>query len=364
MLDETFSRMTMKPRRAPTMLDVARAAEVSLSTVSRVVNGDPTVTTPLAVRVRMAIERLGYRRDETASALRRASRTSTLIGLVVDDLANPFFSAVHRGVEDVARRRGVLTVAGSSDGDAEREAELIEAFAARRVDGMILAPVGPDQGALARDRDAGMAVVFVDRPGRGLQADTVIADNAGGTRRGVEHLVASGHQRIAYLGDRQSVASSRERLAGYREALASAGLDYDSGLVRLDIRGRTVAAAEVGSLLSLPDPPTALLTAQNLITIGAVLALKREHRSHEIALLGFDDIDLAEGLEPGLSVVAQNPTALGRTAAELLFERIDGDSSPPRLVTEPTELIARGSGEIAPRPGVGGGGRSATDRAG
>jgi LacI family transcriptional regulator len=337
-------------QRSPTMLDVARTAEVSLSTVSRVVNGDPTVTTPLAARVRRAIERLGYRRDETASALRRASRTSTLIGLVVDDLANPFFSAVHRGVEDVARRRGMLTLAGSSDGDAKREAELIEAFATRRVDGMILAPVGSDQGGLARDRDAGIAVVFVDRPGRGLQADTVVADNAGGTRRGVEHLLAAGHRRIGYLGDRQSVASARERLAGYREALAGAGLDYDSGLVRLDIRGHTVAAAEVNSLLSLPDPPTALLTAQNLITIGAVLALKRLCRSHEIALIGFDDIDLAEGLEPGLSVIAQNPTALGHTAAQLLFARIDGDSSPPRLVTEPTELIARGSGEIAPRP--------------
>jgi LacI family transcriptional regulator len=346
------------------MRDVARAAEVSLSTVSRVVNGDPTVTTPLAIRVRMAIERLGYRRDETASTLRRASRTSTLIGLVVDDLANPFFSALHRGVEDVARRRGVLTLAGSSDGDAGREAELIEAFAARRVDGMILAPVGPDQSGLARDRDAGIAVVFVDRPGRGLQADTVIADNAGGTRRGVEHLLASGHRRIGYLGDRQSVASSGERLAGYREALAGARLDYDPGLVRLDIRGPTIAAAEVNSLLSLPDPPTAVFTAQNLITIGAVLALKRLRRSHEIALIGFDDIDLAEGLEPGLSVVAQNPTALGRTAAELLFARVDGDSSPPRLVTEPTELIARGSGEVPPGSGKDGRGAGESARDG
>lgn len=346
------------------MRDVARAAEVSLSTVSRVVNGDSTVTASLAVRVRTAIDRLGYRRDETASALRRASRTSTLIGLVVDDLANPFFSALHRGVEDVARRRGVLTLAGSSDGDAEREDELIEAFAARRVDGMILAPIGADQGGLARDRDAGIALVFVDRPGPGLHADTVIADNAGGTRRGVEHLLASGHRRIGYLGDRQSVASARERLAGYRAALAGARLHYDPGLVRLDIRGRTVAAAEVDSLLSLPDPPTALFTAQNLITIGAVLALKRRRGSHEIALIGFDDIDLADALEPGLSVVAQNPTALGRTAAELLFARVDGDSSPPRLVTEPTELIARGSGEIAPRPANAdrGSGETAPDR--
>jgi LacI family transcriptional regulator len=332
----------------PTMHHVARAAGVSLSTVSRVVNGDPTVGAVLAGRVQAVIDELGYRRDETASSLRRADRASTLIGLVVDDLGNPFFSSLHRGVEEVARKRGVLTLAGSSDDEVARERELAHAFAARRVDGMILAPVGVDHAYLERDRRAGMPLVFVDRPALCIDADAVIVDNAGGAQRGVAHLISAGHRRVGYLGDRQHLASSRERLRGYRLALEAAGIEYESTIVRLDVRGGPVAAAEVQALLSGDAPPTALFTAQNLITIGAVLALKRLGRSQQVALVGFDDIDLSDAVDPGLTVVAQNPIALGRTAAELLFARIDGDRSPPRLVTEPTQLLVRGSGEVRP----------------
>jgi LacI family transcriptional regulator len=328
------------------MHDVARVAGVSLSTVSRVVNRDPTVGRGLAARVAAAVEELGYRRNLTASSLRRADRASTLIGLVFDDLANPFFSALHRGVEDVARRRGVFTVASSSDDAPARELELIEAFGERGVDGMIIAPVGGDHSHLARDRESGMALVFVDRPARDLDADTVIVDNAGGVQRGVEHLLDAGHRRIGYLGDRRHIASSSERFRGYRAALAAAGLTFDPMLVRLDVQRSSIAAAEVRALLSLEDPPTAIFTAQNLITIGAVRALKRLGLEHQVALVGFDDVDLADALNPGLTVIAQDLRELGRTAATLLFARIDGDSSPPRLVTEPTRLIVRGSGEI------------------
>lgn len=328
------------------MHDVARVAGVSLSTVSRVVNRDPRVGRELAARVRAAVEELGYRRDLTASSLRRADRASALIGLVFDDLANPFFAALHRGVEDVARQRGVFTMAGSSDDAPEREVELAEAFAVRGVDGMIIAPVGHDHSHLARDHKVGMAVVFVDRPASGLDADTVIVDNAGGARRGVEHLLSFGHRRVGYLGDRHQIASSSERLRGYRAALAAAGVKFDPTLVRLEVRGSSIAAAEVQALLSLQDPPTAIFTAQNLITVGAVRALTRLGLEYEIALVGFDDVDLADAVKPGLSVVAQDPAQLGRTAASLLFARIEGDDAPPRVVTEPTRLIVRGSGEI------------------
>jgi LacI family transcriptional regulator len=340
--------MPMSDRRQPTMRDVAGRAHVSLSTVSRVVNGDPAVAPALAQRVRATIAELDYRRDLTASSLRRADRATTSIGLVFDDLANPFFAAVQRGVEEVARMRGVLALAGSTDDQVQRERELVEAFLARRVDGIVVAPVSSDQSHLAREASTGAPVVFVDRPPEGLDADVVTIDNVAAARSGVEHLIASGHRRIAFIGSRRHISSSRDRLLGYRTALELANVPFDESLVRLDVHGATVAAAEVDALLDRDEPPTALFTAQNQITTGAVLALRRRNASRRIAVVGFDDLELASALDPPLTVVSQDPLALGRTAAELLFARIDGDDGPTRRVIEPTHLIARGSGEIRP----------------
>lgn len=223
------------------MKDVARLAQVSLSTVSRVVNGDATVAAPLATRVRGAIAELGYRRDLTASSLRRTDRATTLIGLVVDDLANPFFGALQRGVEEVARGRGVFALAASSDDEPARERELADTFLARGLDGLIIAPVGPDQTHLEAELAAGPPFVFVDRPPVGLQADVAMIDNTGAARHGVEHLLAAGHRRIAFLGDRQSILPARDRLHGYEQALAGAGIAVDSRLIRVDLQGPTAA---------------------------------------------------------------------------------------------------------------------------
>src|SRR3954465_8125520 len=205
--------------RRPTMKEVARVAGVSLATVSRVVNGTGDVHADLAERVRDAVKLLGYRRDLTASTLRRADRQSASIGLIIEDVANPFFSAVHRGVEEIARTRGVLTFVGSSDEQAVRERELAEAFAARGVDGLVIVPCAEDQSYLLRDRQAGTALVFVDRPPRFIPGDAVLSDNRGGARAAVSHLMASGHRRIGFLGDRESVYTAVERRAGYHEAL-------------------------------------------------------------------------------------------------------------------------------------------------
>src|SRR4051794_3504381 len=182
------------------MKDVAAVAGVSLSTVSRVVNGSPPVAAELAVKVEHAIDMLGYRHNHTAGTLRRANGHSHSIGLIFDDVANPFFAAIHRGVEDVARTRGVVTFAGSSDADAERERELTEAVLSRRVDGLILVPTGHDHGYLARDLAAGTALVFVDRPPESINCDSVLSDNRAGAAAAVAHLVAHGHTRIAYVG--------------------------------------------------------------------------------------------------------------------------------------------------------------------
>ena len=314
-------------------------AGVSLATVSRVLNGTGEVRSDLAERVHDAVRMLGYRRDLTASTLRRADRQSASIGLIIEDVSNPCFSAVHRGVEDVARTRGVLTFVGSSDERPERERELAETFGARGVDGLVIVPCAGDQSYLMRDRQAGLALVFVDRPPRFMPGDSVVTDNAGGARAAVEHLLASGHRRIAFLGDRLSVFTARERLAGYRQAL---GDRRAAELERTELSASAAVETAVCELLTMPEPPTALFTGQNLITIAAIRALRALGLQRRVALVGFDDVVLGDLLDPGITVVAQDPYALGRHAGELLFST----HAEPRAVVVPTTLIARGSGEI------------------
>jgi LacI family transcriptional regulator len=332
--------------RWPTMKQVAAVAGVSLATVSRVVNGTP-VRDDLAARVREAIELLDYRPDHTASSLRRADRLSASIGLILEDVANPFFSALHRGVDMVAREREVLTFAGSSDEQPEREQELVDSLSARRVDGLIIAPAGNDHSYLQRERAAGIALVFVDRPPRFLDADVVLSDNAGGGGAAVSHLIAHGHRRIAILlpGDRLELHTVVERLRGYREALARHRIPEDP---RLILATHDRPEQTMRELLLGPDPPSAIFTSQNLITIEVARAIHRLGVQRQIAHVGFDDVAMADVIEPGLTVVAQDAAALGRSAAELLFSRLDGYDGPSRRVVHPTTLIARGSGELPP----------------
>jgi LacI family transcriptional regulator len=330
------------------MRDVAAVAGVSIATVSRVVNGSDDVRGDLQARVQDAITVLGYRRDLTARTLRRTDRVSASLGLIFEDVANPFFSALHRGVEDVARTRDVLTFAGSCDEDPRRERELAEAFAARGVDGMVIVPCSTDHSYLQRDHQSGVALVFVDRPPRAIEADTIVSDNAGGARTAVEHLLAAGHRRIALLGDRPQIFTAAERARGYREALAAAGLAADPALVRVGLVGTDAAAAATRELLSLSAPPTALFTGQNLITIGATRTLHALGLQRRVAVVGFDEVALGDMIEPGITVVAQDPYELGRRSADLLFARLGGLRDGWRHVVAPTRLIPRGSGELAP----------------
>ncbi len=330
------------------MRDVAALAKVSIKTVSRVVNGEAGVSPRLLRRVLAASERLSYQHNLTASNLRRSNGRSATIGVVLEDVANPFSSALHRSIEDVAVRRGVLVLAGSSDEDEERERKLVSAFASRRVDGLIIQPSSHDHSYLLVERRAGTAIVFVDRPPAFFDADTVLTDNAAGVRRGVRHLIAHGHRRIGYLGDMRTIATAADRHRGYVDELANQKVELEERLVRLDLRGIEKSEAAATELLKLSQPPTALFTGQNLITIGAFRALRRMDLHRRVALIGFDDILLADLLEPGITVIAQDPTAIGRAAAQVLFRRLDGDRAPSEHQIVLTRLIARGSGEIAP----------------
>jgi LacI family transcriptional regulator len=323
----------------PTMHDVARTAGVSLKTVSRVVNGEPTVGSDLAARVRAAVASLDYRPHLGASMLRRNDRRTRTIGVLLPDVSNPFSAAVHRAVEDEARGRGLHVLTGSLDEDPRRERDLAGAFAQRQTDGLILAPAGDDQAYLAAF--AGMPIVFVDRRASGMDGDTVVATNVAGAAGAVRHLVAHGHRRIAYLGDLQRLTTARDRHRGYLRALGGR-----TGPVVHDLHDISAAERATVAVLRGPHPPTAIFAAQNTITIGVVRALRRLGRP-DVALVGFDDFPLADLL--GITVVAQDPARMGRTAAGALFERIDGYAGPPREIRIPTTLIPRGSGEIVRR---------------
>jgi LacI family transcriptional regulator len=330
------------------MVDVAALAGVALKTVSRVVNSEPGVSPELEARVKRAIDQLSYRRDANAATLRRLGRKTETIGLVLEDVSNPFSSELHRAVEDAARERGVLVFAGSCDEDPDRERELIGSFRERRVDGIVVVPASHDHSYLYVERRAGTALVFVDRPASDLEADSVVSDNLGGAAQAVSHLLDRGHRRIGFLGDLLSISTAKERLGGYRHALAAAGVRAGDDLVRTELRDPEAAARAVDEMLALSEPPTAFFTGQNLLTIGGVHALRRAGREREIALIGFDDISLADMLDPAISVVAQDPEAIGRAAADQLFRRLDGDTAPAVHRVIPVDLIARGSGEIAP----------------
>jgi LacI family transcriptional regulator len=324
------------------MKDVARAAGVSPMTVSRVVAGEAGVAPDTAARVEQAVRRLGYQRNDNARNLRRKNLGTSTVGVVVDDLANPFYALMVRSVEDEAHRRGSVVLVGSTNDEPRREREVIAAFTARQVDGLILVPTIGGHAFLKRPMKRGTRVVCVDRPARGLAVDTVTVDNRAGARRAVTHLLGRGHRRIAYLGDRYDIWTQAERYAGYFDALAAHGVPADPALVRHGLRTHAETRAALESLRRLPDPPTAVFTSNDVITLGV---LDAPAHAAPVAIVGFDDLPLAERLTPPLSVVSQDPHALGATAANLLFSRIDGDRSPPRSVVLLTRFLVRDSAE-------------------
>jgi LacI family transcriptional regulator len=335
-------------RLRPTMRDVAALAGVSLKTVSRVINGEPGVSAAKLASVERAITQLDYRPNLSASSLRRADGKTAAIAAVLEDIANPFSASLLRALEDAAHDRDVLIFAGSVDENPQRERALVRAFTMRRADALIIAPTGDDQSYLYRDITAGTPVVFVDRPPQGLTADTVLSDNEAGASRAVRHLIDHGHRQIAYLGDWLEIATAKQRLHGYQDACFDLGLRPRPHHVVHGLRSVDSAAAAVRALFRANDAPTALFTSQNLVTIGAVRALQELGLHDRVAVVGFDDFPLADLLQPRVTVVAQDPAAIGRTAASLVFQRLDGEYRAPARYLVPVELIPRGSGEIPP----------------
>src|SRR6266851_1273923 len=301
-----------------TMRDVAALAGVSLKTVSRVVTGEKGVSQELVERVQHAAEKLRYRHNLAASNLRSGQRTKS-VALLVQDLSNDYSATLLRVLDDTMREHGVVMFSASLDEEAERERQLVDNFIARRVDGLLLMPATSSQAYLQSEMAAGFAVVVVDRVPRDLSADYVVVDNIDGARKATAQLIAHGHRRIALICDDLSIPTARAEQA---------------------------ATATVLKLFSSPDPPTALFTARNTITIGAVAALKTLGLQSSIALVGFDDIPMADLLNPGITTVVQDLNQIGTLVAKMLLARLDGSQDHHRGIILQTALCPRGSGEI------------------
>ncbi|HXV02190.1 MAG TPA: LacI family DNA-binding transcriptional regulator [Gaiellaceae bacterium] len=328
-----------------TIKDVARRAGVSAMTVSRVINGSARVHPETKRRVEDSIAALGYVPSRLARGLIR-QKTGTL-ALIVPDVANPFFTLIVRGAEDVARRAGYRMILCDTRADLAIEREVIEEMIAHRVEGIAIAPVSDrSRPHLERLRNFGIDFVLVDRTVSGVEQDVVHGDNSAGARRLVRHLLDLGHRRVGFIVESDDVSTARDRHQGYRDALQEAGLDLDPALI-----ARAPAVPEGGlhamrRLLEVDDPPTAVFAVNNLVALGAIEAVRAQGLEvpDDVALVCFDDIEHASRLYPFLTVMAQPAETLGTIGTQLLLDRIEGRASDQaRVVVLPAQFLVRRS---------------------
>lgn len=337
-----------------TLRDVAQAAGVSISTVSRVINEPQVVKSPTRERVQALIRELGYSPSRVARRLRGEARTADLVGLILPDIQNPFFADLARGVEDVAQQHGYLVFLGNSDEDMAKERRYLEVMRAEAVNGVILPPSsGDDDAAREFARSSGVPVVCVDRRLSRVITDTVVVDNVRGAYDAVDHLVRLGHQRIGFIEGRPEISTSQERLQGYRQALAAHGIPLDETLVRRGDSRQASGRHLTEELLALPQRPTALFAGNNLMTLGALEAIRQRRLRipEDLALLSYDDMPWALAFDPPLTAVRQPGYEVGRRAMELLLARIREPGRAPSLVMLQPELVVREScGATRARP--------------
>jgi LacI family transcriptional regulator len=324
----------------PSLAQVAALSGVSVKTASRALSGEGYVAVETKARVQSAADELGYRLNRTARELRRGGNTSTLVGLLSGDLANPFYSRLASGLERELRMHGLQLITASTDENPEWEGRLTDSLLERRVRGLIVASTMAEHGHLAAERRHGSPFVFVDRPPVNLTADAVLLDNRGGAKRAAEHLLERGHRRIGIVGDLSRLSTHQDRVEGFAEAMEAAGVAGWREYLLEDAHDVDKAERAVLALLARDPAPTAVFTTNNRITTGALRALRQGGGAGRgTALIGFDELDLGDVL--GVTVIAHDPEEMGRHAARLLLSRLDGDDGPARRVVLPTRLIER-----------------------
>ena len=331
-----------RPQR-PTIKDVARLAGLSLGTTSRALNGRSGVSAESAGRVSEAARELGFQIDARARSLR--SDRSLSIGVLLSDIRNPFFAEIARAVESVTLREGYVTLLANADESVTQQDTYLRGMVSQRVDGLVVAPQGDGSGSLRSIVESGLPVVFVDRTIEGLAVPSVVSDAEPGLRAALEHLGDLGHTRVGFIGGPMETSTGRDRRAIFVAETARLGLDDDPDLIVDGDFQFSSGGAGATYLMGLPCPPTALVTADNLMGFGALLALQEMgiRIGVDVGLISFDDLPWAPLLSPPLTVISQDVEALGRISAELLLEAIRGGH--PESVVVPTELVVRESSE-------------------
>jgi len=308
-----------------------------------VLNKTRFVSPATEVRIRQAIQDLNYEPDHIARSL-RARRTLT-VGLLVSDIANPFYADIVRGAEDVLSERHYSLILCDTDEAPERELASLRLLRQKKVDGLIIVPTGANVAPLYEANSAGLPIVLVDRKLPGDLLDTVVVGDQAGAYQATCHLLEHGHRRIGVIIGKASISTTDHRRKGYEQALIEHGLSPDPTLVRdghSSIEGGAAAARE---LLDLAPRPTAIFSTNNLMTVGLFLAIKQRRLCcpKDIAVASFDDMVWLSVFSPGLTTIAQPNYEIGKRAAELLWDRMAGKQDSPRIIVLPPQLIVRES---------------------
>jgi len=327
----------------PTIHEVAQKANVSITTVSHVINKSRFVSEEVQLRVLSSMEELGYRPNAIARSLRRG-RTLT-IGLILPDSANPFFAEIGRGIETKAFNNGFNAILCNSDGDPQKEALYIDVLLKKQIDGLVLVATGNHPETLETLKKSHIPIVIVDRKIPLPNADIVLVDNRIGGYLATRHLISLGHVRIGCVSGPSNLTPSGDRVLGYKEALVEAGIPIDEGLILTGDFQLASGRSNTLELLNLSHPPSAIFLSNDLMAIGAIRAALENGREvpRDLAIVGFDDIELSSYITPMLTTVRQPTKNIGEEATELLIERINNSTSPTKSLLIPPELIIRDS---------------------
>jgi DNA-binding LacI/PurR family transcriptional regulator len=344
--------MSRQLSRQISIKDIARLARVSHPTVSRALQNSPLVNPTTAAKIRKIAEAAGYRPSAVARGL--VTRRTRTVGLVVTTVADPFAGEVACGIEQAANDHGYAVFLADSNCDAERERKVVQELAERRVDGIIVTSsrVGSDYLPMLAQLNVPMVLVNDQYPGEFVHS--VMIANEDGSRAVTEHLIELGHRRIAYVGDRSGYQTDTERLKGYRQALADAGIAFASELAVLGNGRPEGALAVVDGLLRLANPPTAVCCYNDMTALGAMRAIRARglRVPEDMSVTGFDDLFFSEYLEPALTTVRQPMRRMGEMAMENLLKLMSGEESVAQVNVE-AELIVRGStGKVRANPGL------------
>jgi len=331
------------PHQPSTIKDVAESAGVSTATVSRVISGNGKVSKKLARRVKNTIDTLDFHPNQAARRLRH--QKSKIVGVVLSDIQNPFFTSLVVGIESVLQEKGYLLILGNSCEDQNREYQHLNTFLSEQVSGIIFTSSGNDASYYKKLLAAGIPLIAVDRRPPDLDVDSVQLANEKASFEAVNHLFSEGHRRIGLIAGLETLTTGSERREGYVHAFQTAGLPLDPKLIRGGDFRQDSGYRSMGALLDLPEPPSAVLVSNNLMTLGALQMIHERNLDipSQISIIGFDDIAWASSLRPPMTVIAQPVADMGVAAANLLLERIDNPDGPIKHLTFETKLIVRAS---------------------